>query len=219
MPADPVEFGETVFLNVPYDEEYRPLLQSLIFTLLDCGLTPCLASGHADSGSLRLEKIRDLIRSSRFSIHDISRMEPLQPGDLPRFNMPFELGLDLGCRFFGNPPLTTKQCLILESERDRYRRALSDISGNDIRAHNNAPNSLAGEVRNWILLTTGRKLPSGSRIWLRYSQFTSFLQLSLAEAGFTQAEIKSLEVAELIQLAGEWIRKNPLPAEAATAQD
>lgn len=217
MPSTPVGFGETVFLNVPYDEEYRPLLQALIFTLLECGLTPCLASGQADSGSLRLEKIRALIRSSRFSIHDISRMEPLQPGDLPRFNMPFELGLDLGCRYFGEPPLTTKQCLILESERDRYRRALSDISGNDIRAHENKPNTLVGEVRNWILLTMGRRLPSGSRIWLRYNQFTGFLQFSLAETGFTQAEIQSLEIAELIQLAGDWILKNPLPADAPTA--
>jgi hypothetical protein len=212
MPSTPAAFGETVFLNVPYDEEYRPLLEALVFTFLDCGLTPRLASGQADSGSLRLEKIRDLIRSSRFSIHDISRMEPLQPGDLPRFNMPFELGLDLGCRFFGEPPLATKQCLILESERDRYRRALSDISGNDIRAHGNDPETLVGESRNWILLVTGRNLPSGSRIWTRYSQFTSFLQLSLADAGFTQDEIDKLEIAELIRFMGDWIRKNPAPA-------
>lgn len=216
MTPGPVAFDQTVFLNVPYDEEYRPLLEALIFTLLDCGLMPRLASGQADSGSVRLEKIRDLIRSSHLSIHDISRMEPLQPGDLPRFNMPFELGLDLGCRFFGGPPLDTKQCLILESERDRYRRALSDISGNDIRAHKNDPKTLVGESRNWIRLTTGRNLPSGSRIWIRYSQFTSFLELSLTDAGFTQDEIQRLEIAELIQLVGDWIRKNPLPSEAGS---
>jgi hypothetical protein len=97
--SDPAGFHQTVFLNCPYDDEYRPLLGALLFSVLDCGLTPRLASDQADSGQPRLEKIRELIRDSRFSIHDISRMDPLQPGDLPRFNMPFELGLDLGCRF------------------------------------------------------------------------------------------------------------------------
>ena len=209
--SDPVGFDQTVFLNCPYDDDYRPLLGALVFTVVQCGLTPRLASDQADSGQLRLDKIRTLIRGSRFSIHDISRMEPLGPGDLPRFNMPFELGLDLGCRFFGEPPLAMKQCLILESQRDRYRKALSDISGNDIRFHRGEAKILIGEVRNWLQVTTGRNLPSGSRLWGRYNQFTSYLQISLAEAGFTQEEIKALEFAELIQYAVRWIDQNPLP--------
>jgi hypothetical protein len=97
---DPVGFDQTVFLNCPYDDEYRPLLGALVFTVLDCGLTPRLASDQADSGQLRLEKIRELIRCSRFSIHDISRMAPLKEGELPRFNMPF----DLGSRVHERPP-------------------------------------------------------------------------------------------------------------------
>jgi hypothetical protein len=215
--SDPVGFGQTVFLNCPYDNDYRSLLGALVFTVLDCGLTPRLASDQADSGQLRLEKIRELIRSSQFSIHDISRMEPLRPGDLPRFNMPFELGLDLGCRFFGESPLATKQCLILESQRDRYRDALSDISGNDIRAHKGEPETLVTEVRNWLRVTTGKNLPSGSRLWARYNQFTSDLQISLAESSFTQEEIQALELTEMIQYAMRWIRQNPLPGEAAGA--
>jgi len=216
--SDAVDFGQTVFLNCPYDDDYRPLRGALIFTVLDCGLVPCLASDRMDSGQIRLEKIRDLIRTSRFSVHDISRMEPLRSGDLPRFNMPFELGLDLGCRFFGEPPLRTKQCLILESERDRYRYALSDISGNDIRAHKGDARALTGEVRNWLRVTTGNNLPSGSRIWARYNQFSSFLPISLAGAGFTKEEIQSLESAELIQSALSWIRQNPLPKEGAAVR-
>jgi hypothetical protein len=210
--SDPVGFDQTVFLNCPYDDDYRPLLGALVFTVVQCGLTPRLAWDQADSGQLRLDKIRNLIRGSRFSIHDISRMEPLRQGDLPRFNMPFELGLDLGCRFFGEPPLATKQCLILERQRDRYRRALSDISGNDIRAHRGEAKTLIGEVRNWLRVTTGRNLPSGSRLWGRYNQFTSYLQISLREAGFTQEEIQALEFAELIQYTVRWIDQNPLPA-------
>jgi hypothetical protein len=205
----PVGFEQTVFLNCPYDDEYRPLLGALLFTVLDCGLTPRLASEEADSGQLRLEKIRALILASRLSIHDISRMGPLRPGDLPRFNMPFELGLDLGCRFFGEPPFRTKKCLILESDRDRYRHALSDISGNDIRAHKGEAQILMGEVRNWLRVTTGKNLPSGSRLWGRSVQFTGDLQISLAEVGFTQSEIQALEIAELVEYTVRWIARNP----------
>ncbi len=59
----------------------------------------------------------------------------MRDGDLPRFNMPFELGLDLGCRDFGSLDLATKQCLILEREPYRYQLVLSDIAGNDVQAH------------------------------------------------------------------------------------
>ena len=75
-------------------------------------------------------------------------MEPLKNGDLPRFNLPFELGLDLGCRTYGKGRMVTKKCLILDKERFRYMRVISDISGNDIRAHNGKDKDLIREVRN-----------------------------------------------------------------------
>jgi hypothetical protein len=133
MPTDPAGFEQSVFLNCPYDKEYRPFLRALTFTVLECGFVPRLASDEDDSGVARVEKIKTLIPSCRFSVHDISRMEPLASGDLPRFNMPFELGLDLGCRFYGGGALATKRCLILERDPHRYKAVLSDISGNDIR--------------------------------------------------------------------------------------
>jgi hypothetical protein len=203
MPA--IEFDRQVFLNCPFDDDYKTLLRALAFTVLDCGFIPRLASERADSGEVRVEKIRYLIRSCRFSIHDISRMEPLRTGDLPRFNMPFELGLDMGCRFYGNRRYAAKECLILERERYRYQRVLSDISGNDIRAHGGDPQTLISEVRKWLQVTTSRQLPSGSQIWQRFSEFTGFLQASLISSGFTVEEIDSLEIAELIQRAQDWI--------------
>jgi hypothetical protein len=198
-------FDRQVFINCPFDDDYMPLLRALIFTILDCGLVPRLASDQADSGETRMDKIRDLIRSCRFSIHDISRMEPLSPGDLPRFNMPFELGLDLGCRFYGQGPLLTKQCLILERESYRYQKVLSDISGNDVRAHGGSLRNLIFEIRKWLRATTAADLPSGTQVWLRFNEFSSYFQTSLTESGFSEEEIDSLEVNELIHRARSWI--------------
>lgn len=203
-PALP-DFDQQIFVNCPFDKEYSPLLKALIFTILECGLVPRLASDEADSGRVRVEKIRELIRSCRLSVHDISRVGPLQTGDLPRFNMPFELGLDFGCRFYGSRRFTTKQCLILEQERYRYQKVLSDISGNDIRAHGGSAEILVLEVRNWLRVTTARDLPSGSHIWQRFSEFEVDLQVSLRAAGYSATEIDSLEVAELIQRALGWM--------------
>ena len=43
-----------------------------------------------------------LISASPRSIHDLSRVE-LGENELPRFNMPFELGMALGAKRFGGP--------------------------------------------------------------------------------------------------------------------
>jgi len=196
MHLDADGFARNVFINCPFDAEYLRLAQDLIFTVLDCGFEPRIASERADSGQARIEKIRDLIRSCRLSIHDISRMEPLQTGDLPRFNMPFELGLDLG--------LTTKQCLVLEKDRHRYQRVLSDLSGNDVRAHGGDPECLVLEVRNWLRVTVSRKLPSSSQIWQRLNLFRDEFGLTLRQFGYSARDIASLEMAEYIQFVKDW---------------
>ena len=49
--------------------------------------------------------------------------------------MPLELGLFLGAKRFGRGEQKSKTCLILDVERYRYQKFISDISGQDIAAH------------------------------------------------------------------------------------
>ena len=197
-------FESNLFINCPFDRDYLPLLRSLIFVVFECGLQPRLASLEVDSGRVRIEKIRDLVRSCRYSIHDISRIEPLYPGDDPRFNMPFELGLDLGCRYYGTPRLQSKQCLVLEKERYRYQRVLSDISGNDIRAHDADAETLMTEVRNWLRSTTERMLPSANEMWERFEVFRRDLADALARRRYSERDIQALEPVEYMGFIGDW---------------
>jgi len=197
-------FESSLFINCPFDREYVPLLQSLVFVVFECGLQPRLASDQADSGRARIDKIRDLIRSCRYSVHDISRIEALHSGDEPRFNMPFELGLDLGCRYYGAPRLQDKQCLILEKERYRYQRVLSDISGNDIRAHGGDPKVLMSEVRNWLRVVTDKILPSTESLWGRFNLFRIDLPRMLDELGFSERDVEALEIVEYIGFIKSW---------------
>ena len=76
--------------------------------------------------------------------------KPQQAGEYYRLNMPFELGLDVGCRLFKAGRWSHKKCLILEAEPYRYQAAISDISNSDIAA---TATSLSGRflrVRNWL---------------------------------------------------------------------
>jgi hypothetical protein len=68
--------------------------------------------------------------------------------------------------------LPKKGCLILDSEPYRYRTSVSDISGQDIHAHNGDPERAITEVRNWLANSSKTKgLPGGAEIAERYARF------------------------------------------------
>ncbi len=82
-----------VFLNIPYDNKFRNLYLAYIVGLTHLGLEPRATLGIS-GGDRRLDRILDLIQSCPYSIHDLSRVELDQAVPrVPRFNMPFELGL------------------------------------------------------------------------------------------------------------------------------
>src|SRR2546423_907190 len=121
MPDAKPAYADSVFINCPFDEQFWPLFEAIVFCIIDCGFVPRCALEEDDSGTTRLEKISGLIRGSQYAIHDLSRVEITGPVNLPRFNMPFEFGLDLGCRLFAGADHSRKRCLVLDSDRYRYR--------------------------------------------------------------------------------------------------
>lgn len=99
-----------VFINCPFDPQYRFLLHALLFAVHDCGFHARSALEIEDSGEVRVQKIIRLIGESSYAIHDISRIET------PRFNMPLELGLFLGAKAFGGPEQQAKSCIVMDEE-------------------------------------------------------------------------------------------------------
>src|SRR5689334_12727615 len=104
-------FRASVFINCPFDEQYKPLLEVILFTLLYAGLIPRLASEKSDSLEPRVEKIVRLIKECKYSIHDLSRVKSAKANEFSRLNMPFELGIDYGCRRIAKNHLRTKRSL------------------------------------------------------------------------------------------------------------
>lgn len=83
----------TVFLNFPFDEGYSPLFLALIAGLVALNREPHCVLEIPSGEQNRLDRIYGLIERCGASIHDLSRVTLSGPLRVPRFNMPFELGL------------------------------------------------------------------------------------------------------------------------------
>ena len=139
-----------VFINCPFDVEYQPLFRAMCFAIVACGFVPRCALDESDSAVVRFEKILDLIIACDLSVHDVSRVELDARSGLPRFNMPLELGADLGLRLKGPAAQRRRRILVLDAVAHRYDQTLSDISGMDIEAHGNDVARLIKLVRDWL---------------------------------------------------------------------
>lgn len=171
---EPSSFANSVFINCPFDEDYYPLLHSIIFSVFACGFNPRSALEEDDSSDIRLDKIVRLIESCKFGIHDISKVELDKVSGLPRFNMPFELGLFWGAKKFGIEQNKEKIALIFEKQKYSYQKYLSDINGVDIKAHNNDPETCIKFIRNWLFTNSRRRtIPSYVSIQKNYKDFVS----------------------------------------------
>jgi hypothetical protein len=102
----------------PFDDEYRRLFYALVFTIHECGFRARCALEAEDSGEERIRKIKRIIRECRYGIHDISRVELDALNQMPRFNMPLELGLFLGAQEYGSGEQARKRSLVLDTERE-----------------------------------------------------------------------------------------------------
>ncbi len=167
-----IENKSSVFINCPFDNAYEPFLQAIIFTVFRCGFFPRSAMEEDDASDIRLDKIIRIIKECRFGIHDISRVELDEVNGLPRFNMPFELGLFWGAKRFGETNQSEKNALVFEKKKYDYQKYLSDINGVDIKAHNGKIESIIRYVRNWLAAAMPEaEIVSANKIEKEYLDF------------------------------------------------
>ena len=176
-------YNDCIFINCPFDDEYMPLLYSIIYATYRCGFVPVCALGEDDGSDNRLDKIIRGIADCKYAIHDISRTEQNNNG-LPRFNMPFELGVFFGAKKFGNEVHKGKIALIFERTKYLYQQYISDLNGIDTKAHNNDPATVIRKIRDWLVTSSKRTTIPGHVILLReYSEFSKKLPSIVRNAG------------------------------------
>jgi hypothetical protein len=148
-----------------------------------------------------------IVRQSKFGIHDISFMSLDQSTRLPRFNMPFELGIFMAAKSFGSGRQRSKVALILDRSGYRYRAALSDISGQDIAFHKGVSKTAIRQVRDW--LNTSHKgydpLPGGDYIGRRYYKFSRRLPTASEKL---RLNARQLTYADMCRAIESWLKDN-----------
>ncbi len=203
-----MSFERNVFINCPFDDDYFPILKPLLFTVIYLGLNPRISLESSDSGEVRVDKLMKLIQESKYAIHDLSRLQATKAGEMARLNMPFELGLDIACRKFGAGKLKEKKGLILEKDRYEYQKALSDIAGQDISAHQNDPQSAMTKCLEWLISQCKLKGIGTTRVWQDLLIFRGALEVTLKDS-HTLKEIEGLPINQYIAYAKDWVEHNP----------
>ncbi len=199
-------YAHNVFINCPFDEEYKPLFDAIVFGIFDCGYVARCALEIADSEEVRIATISRIITECKFGVHDISRTELDSDNGLPRFNMPLELGLFFGAKRFGTKQQKEKSCLILDRKRYRFQEFISDIAGQDIQAHDDDPRTAIGLIRNWLQASSGRKtIPGPASIWNRYQRFLADLPAMCSDLHLLVEEMIFNDYANI---ASEWLKEN-----------
>jgi hypothetical protein len=200
----PNPYSQNIFINCPFDDGYEPLFNAIVFTVHMAGFQPRCALETNNSAEIRLEKILKIISECRYGIHDLSRTD-LAANRLPRFNMPLELGLDLGCRKFGNNKHKQKRLLILDKERFRYQKFISDLAGQDISAHEECTKKVIRIIRDWLFTELGSKaIPGGDYIFKTYKTFNKALPALKVQLKLD----KKIKYADFSRTIGVWLEEN-----------
>ena len=205
----PAKYNESVFINCPFDPQYKALFDALVFAVTDCGFIARCALEDGNSGVVRVQKILRLIRECRIGIHDISRVEASPSSKLPRFNMPLELGMFLGAVEYGTGKQRRKTCLVLDKLPYRYQKFISDIGGQDIQAHGGKVAGVIKAVRDYLAnLQPGFVIPGPADIFKRYQAFRAKLPTICAGANVKMAELTFKDRRTFVTT---WLANNPRP--------
>jgi len=124
--------------------------------------------------------------------------------------VPFELGLDLGCKRYGKSLHKHKTALILDIDSHRYRTFISDIAGLDVEGHNGNVSTVITVVRNWLRHASKTRQvnpPSGATIYARYRAFQFALPGMCDELKW---DVDNLPFADFSWAAYDWIKNNPI---------
>jgi hypothetical protein len=169
---------ESVFLNIPYDAAFERLYLAYIAGISAFRMLPRTTLEIPDT-TRRLDRIQALLHECRYSIHDLSRVQMPRSGPrIPRFNMPFELGLAVSWSTI-NPD--RHSWFVCESAPHRVLKSISDLSGTDVNIHDGTVRGLMRELCNIFVRQPVR--PDVADLMKLYRELRSAIPEIRARAG------------------------------------
>jgi hypothetical protein len=93
--------------------------------------------------------------------------------------------------------------LILDRDNFRYQKFISDIAGQDIRAHNSTESKAISVTRDWLRNSGNANLPGGSEINRQYAGFKSKLPILCRRLRLNRTE---MTFNDYTNIATEWLK-------------
>src|SRR5262249_41698784 len=129
---------------------FRLAFDAIILSAVCCGFHPRCAIESGSVATPRMEHIVQVLRASKYSIHDLSRCQGEGDANLARFNMPLELGIAMAERA-NNRRLTDRHDWLLLVPSDHpYRHFISDLAGYDPAEYDGTPAGIVPPVMSWL---------------------------------------------------------------------
>lgn len=197
------DYDRNVFINCAFDGTFLNIFRAIVYTIHDCGFIARCALETGNGDGVRIDKIVKIIQDCRYGIHDLSCIEITDDSPLPRYNMPYELGIFMGCKYYGESYHKKKNFLVLDSEPHRYKRMISDLAGYDFPAHQNDVLITVGLIRDWLSEAASKKLPGSIYYKDRYQRFMEVLP-KLCQS--MKADVNTLGFKDYYALVSVWIQ-------------
>ena len=197
-------YEKSVFINCPFDSQFRDLRHAIVFSVIAHGFVPRSARESEGTAEPRMSRILKTLSECKYSIHDLSRFGGEGVDNISRFNMPLELGMAAALRFERSNSDRTHNWLVLVPEGFLYQRFISDLAGFDPGKHSQSVESVIREVSAWILLQDDFIYPSPSALEI-FNAFGSFSQ----RAGELQTAALERESWPNLLLAGSETTPRP----------
>ena len=96
--------------------------------------------------------------------------------------------------------------MVLDSEKYRYQKFISDIAGQDIRAHKNQPKTAIENVRTYLQhKSTRATIPSGNFINNRFISFNKKLPYFCKQLSWDSEKLNFMEYYHCVKA---WLKLN-----------
>lgn len=191
-----------VFINCPFDKDYKRLFRLAVFTIFSCGYEPRCAWELGDASSQRVVGIIELISQCRLSVHDLCLAG--QDSDV-RFNMPFELGMFVAARHFGGEEHSIKKAMVLHEIDYEYQKFLSDMAGSDFHAYKNDEEKYCTHIRNFLAKDCAPevRLLGGKKILEKFEGSEILLFVAVEDTGVDPENIEFIDYMHFLRSRSE----------------
>jgi hypothetical protein len=167
----------SVFINCPFDAEYLPLFDAIVFATTSCGYTPRCALETGSISDPRMDQIYEALNSSKYSIHDLSRCRGEGDANVARFNMPLEFGIAFGKGYLKYEGRRLHDWLVLLPHGHFYKQCVSDLGGYDPYTHKNTPATIVQPVMAWLATRPNApQTPNPDQVMEKMKEFQTELE-------------------------------------------